>query len=245
MTTKKGYRPVHPEKQMEVGKWFAPRTKSKLVKCSPWGLLGATLYCRLANWREWESSDPDYPPLFNREPLLVSRNVGLSTSIDVTDFSIRGYRFHAIVDEAEISIDRNAEDSGVEPSPNEWEYHIETGYYPGPPIDVYQYIQFAPYDYEDSETDVVHRVIQLYDYTHEFRARGWRPEEGAADGNLIFLSAGSTPTVDPIADALALQLETVPLSSCVEWTPLNPWARYVFWAPANASEDYCVVEVRG
>lgn len=204
------------------------------------------LYVKLANWRLASGvEEANYPPLFVREPLLIQRHVGNVVSRDITDFSIRGYRFHACLDEGEIEIGRTEPDPSVAID-KEWEWYITTGYYDGYPADVHQELFFYGSDYEsDGEApDVINRYVKIYDFTREFRARSWGWPSGSG-GNVLFYSAGTTPVSNPATDPLVQLVESLPLAAVNDWTQLHPLARYVAFAPADETADNCVFEARG
>jgi hypothetical protein len=220
-------------KGMEIGKWVGETvraTRSKLVTCRPENTGGATLYARLANWVPAPGVDPDYPPLYERPDLEVLRHVGLSTPKNRTEFSIRGYHFHADIDEGQMDIILASVADG-----REYKYRIETGYYDGFPLDVHQFIRLRAPDDFDNVGEMPSRWIRLYNYSTEIRARG--------DGALMFLPAGMRPwTVDALN--LAFPLETIPCAALADWTPLHDMACFVGFVPYSPIAN-AVIEVRG
>jgi hypothetical protein len=228
-----------------LGRWFTPNTRARVLNQEPFRGQGGTLYVRLANWRLAAGiSEANNAPLIVREPLIIRRHVGNVTSRDYCDFSIRGYRFHAAIDQGQIDIERAGDPSLV--ADNEWDWFIESGFYDGFPADVYQVLNFYPSDYtsDGQATDVVNRYVKIYDFTREFRARSWGWPSGSG-GSVLFYSAGSQPECNPATDPLVTFIESLPLSTVNDWTPLNPLARYVAFAPADDTADYAIFEARG
>ncbi|NIP95459.1 MAG: hypothetical protein GWO24_19255, partial [Akkermansiaceae bacterium] len=202
-----------PSRQEEngIGRWVEPGQRIRVLNKEPFRGQGATLYVRPADWRA-KVAEPNFAPLVRREPLLIRRHAGNSTSLDYVDFSIRGYRFHMDGDQGQVDVERyivpiDQTTLGVD----EWDLFIETGFYDGFPVDVYQQLFFYPYDYTSDgiATDVVNRYVQIMDYTREYRARhtGW---PSGTTGTLLFFTAGLNASANPATDPVLTLLESVP-----------------------------------
>lgn len=235
-------KPIDPfapgHKTLQSARWFIGVSAATVVRARPTGATGATLYALPARWRVTEGGQAEQPPplLFYRPSIIVRRHVGNVVSEDRGDLSIRGYRFHADIDEAEIALDFKARIEGREE--DEYDYLIQAGYYDGFPVPVYQVAEMNEADYEETEGVITYcRYVRLFDFTTEYRARG--------EGQLVFLPASqSCPATEPDAVALANPLETVNITDCHHWRPLHRCARWFYFIPDGAA-SICQFEARG